>query len=435
MTDTSTPAEYQLQYVRPNYGARSHRMDKPITILGTELINDITVVWFRNGDGLETYRPVAHFTRTHPTLGEHYAAVDAEGNPQPHAPIPFSTTHLYDRQQAQVLKVLGTGFGPTEFLAQTPGVHFEGDGEARWFNWSTLLHGDRFVAACEHGMPITETCSACATVTEVVTLGMHEPAVTSDSVSDSEHPNLVTASELKTGDVFRFRYSDTRLLVLEPMGDLGSTLVANIDGANKSLIYLREKVILVQPARLDFEYVRVPAKMIDTTPAVARAAAAMSELGRVLREQYKLDPTHTAACHLSEHHELCVRIPRGAPSDAVMPCVFEQRVAVRRWLVRQRAYAMLEGRTFPGGTKPADHATDSAVEIGRAFRDERAADPAYQEACRVSDSGNHDLCTPSADGSCVFDSKVAVRRWLGRVNNELRPLSEKPVTDSDLSSL
>ena len=189
-----------------------------------------------------------------------WVACDADGNSQLHAPIPFSTTHLYDRQQAQVIKVLGTGFGPTEFLAQTPGVHFEGDGEARWFNWSTLLHGDRFVAACEHGMPLTETCSACATVTEVVTLGMHEPFI---------HP-------------------------------------------------------------------------------VARAAAAMSELGRVLREQYTLDPTHTAACHLSEFHELCIRIPRGAPSDAVMPCVFEQRVAVRRWLVRQRSYAMIEGRTFAG---------------------------------------------------------------------------------------
>jgi len=196
-----------------------------------------------------------------------FVAVDEDDQPQP-APIPFSTTHLYDRQQAQVLKVLGTGFGPTEFLAQTPGVYFRlPEGESRWFNWSTLLHGDRFVAACEHGMPIIDTCPACATVTEVITVGMLDP---------------------------------------------------------------------------------------DTHP-IARAAAAMSELTaswRTIytnwRTTYTLDPTHTAACHLSEDHELCVRIPRGAPSDAVMPCVFEQRVAVRRWLVRQRAYAMLEGRTFAG---------------------------------------------------------------------------------------
>jgi hypothetical protein len=55
-------------------------------------------------------------------------------------------------------------------------------------------------------------------------------------------------ADLRAGDTFRFRYSDTTLLVIEPRDTRGSLVVANVSGANKSRIYLNEPVTLLDRA-------------------------------------------------------------------------------------------------------------------------------------------------------------------------------------------
>ena len=169
MTDTSSPVEYQLQYVRPNYGAQSHRMDKPVTVLGTELITNSwgdsqTVVWVRSADGVEFYRPVDHFTRTHPTLGEHYVATDANGEPQ----IKATLVKLYDDAACQAMLVLGTGVSPR--YPAIPGVLFRYENDrpdaVKFVAALELKRNPRYSAVCKHVYGPHDSCPNCDAVAE-----------------------------------------------------------------------------------------------------------------------------------------------------------------------------------------------------------------------------------------------------------------------------
>lgn len=65
-----------------------------------------------------------------------------------------------------------------------------------------------------------------------------------------------------------------------------------------------------------------------TTNYFVQEAAALREL---------LTEVHTAACHLSDTHDLCFRIPSRHHDETRMPCVVRQEKAVRLWTKRNRA--------------------------------------------------------------------------------------------------